>query len=257
MERLSSYVLTKNSETHLYKILEALSQISDEIIVLDSGSSDRTETIARSFGCVKFVYRAFTDFKDQRSFAASVCGSDMILFLDSDEIPDDDFIESVRKIKDEGFVYDAYKINRRWNVLGKDIHCIYPITSPDGPVRLYRKSKVSFSNSNLVHESLSGFDACGEIGGSVNHITFTTRLELNAKLDFYTDIACLDLLKRGKRVDTLKIVLSPLSAFFKWYFVKGGYKDGKIGWLLGVYAYGYTRKKYIKARRSLHDTHVE
>ena len=240
MNKISTYILTKNSEKYLAKIIDKLIQISDEILIIDSGSSDKTESIAKSYGKTKFYYNEFKNFKDQRLFAEKSCSNDMILFLDSDEIPNSEFIECVKKIKENGFEYDAYSVTRVWNVLGKNVHSIYPVVSPDYPVRLYNRNKVSFRNSNLVHESLSGFDRLGSIGGTIYHYTFETKDELYRKLELYTDIAARDLILRNKKIKFYKIIFNPIAAFIKWYFFKKGYKDGQTGFILGKYAYLYT-----------------
>jgi len=247
MEKLSAYILTKDSEGHLPEVLGCLSSVADEVVVVDSGSTDRTESIAGTFANARFVYQPFTNFKDQRNIAAENCRHEMVLFLDSDEIPDEKFLESVAALKQTGFPHDAYCAPRRWNVLGKDVHCIYPICSPDNPIRLFRKSKVDYNNSSFVHESPKGFHTVGEIDGCISHVTMVTREELRSKLDLYTDLAARDLLRKEKRVNVYKMLFSPICAFFKWYFLKGGYKDGFTGLYLGMYAYRYTLDKYLKA----------
>lgn len=249
MEKLSAYVLTKDSEKYLKEILLPLTEVAEDVLVLDSGSKDKTEAIAKSIPGVRFEFHPFEDFKSQRTIAAERCLYDMILFLDSDEIPSDNFVQQINQLKKEGFQQDAYSIKRFWKVLGKDVHCIYPIVSPDFPIRMYRKSKVSFANSNLVHETPSGFASSGLIDSAIMHITFHSKEELFQKLDFYTDIAAQDLLRRKKTVSKMKLWFSPFASFYKWYIAKGGYKDGRLGITLALYAFQYTRKKYMKALR--------
>ena len=249
MENLSAYVLTKNSEAHLRDILHRLSIIADEILIIDSGSTDNTKAIATSFDNVKFFFHEFRTFREQRTIAADACSYDMVLWVDSDEIPDFPFIHSVQSIQQSGFGHDAYRVARKWSVLGKFVHSLLPITSPDFPVRLYRKSKVAFADSTLVHETPSGYRSLGMIEGCLNHITFKSRTELHAKLELYTGIAAQDLVLKERRVYASKIVFSPLAAFVKWYLIKGGFKDGWTGVVLGIYAYQYTLKKYLKAKK--------
>jgi glycosyltransferase involved in cell wall biosynthesis len=248
MNQISSYILTKNSEKYLSKILDELTVISDEIFIIDSGSEDRTESIAKSYRKTTFCYNEFENFKDQRLFAENLCSYDMILFLDSDEIPDSEFIRSVKEIKKNGFKHDAYRAQRSWNVLGKNIHCIYPISSPDHPIRLYNKKTTTFNDSQLVHESLTGYNSLGTIKGVIRHITFETKNELNRKLQFYTNIAAQDLINKGKKINSFKIIFNPIASFIKWYFIKQGFKDGLTGVILGKYAHDYTRKKYVKGK---------
>ena len=248
MEKLSCHIITKNSEQYLETILQKINSIVDEIIIVDSGSSDATESIAKMFEKVQFVYHPFASFKDQRNYAASLCKHPFVLFFDSDEVPDDQLILSIEKLKSQGFEHEAYAIARHWVVMGKKVHSIYPVISPDYPIRLINKQKVAFMDqSNLVHESPSGYESMGIIEGNLLHRTFHDQDELERKLEHYTDMAAQDIIRRKKAVTWFKIVINPVSALIKSYFFRGGYKDGKVGYILGMYAYRYTRKKYIKA----------
>jgi hypothetical protein len=172
----------------------------------------------------------------------------MVLFLDSDELPDSEFIESIQEIKSRDFEFDAYRVSRVWYVLGKKIHCIYPVSSPDNPIRLYNKKNVTFANSQLIHETQSGYSHTGKINGKIIHYTFETRDKLKRKLDKYSTIAAQDLIIKGKNINNLKIMINPIAAFIKWYFLKGGYKDSFSGIIIAKYAYDYTRMKYRKAK---------
>lgn len=251
MNPLSTYILTHNSEQYLRQILEKITRVSDEVLIIDSGSTDQTQEIAESFQQAKFVFHEFQNFRDQRAFAESQCEFDIIMFLDSDEMPDAQFLASIQRLKEEGFEEDAYTVSRPWQVLGKEIHCIYPITAPDHPIRLYKRGKVSYAKSQLVHESLSGFEKLGSIEGKLMHITFETKDALKKKLEFYTDLAAQDLIRKKKTVNTAKVIFNPIASFIKWYFLKAGYKDGTVGLVLGKYAYDYTRQKYLKAKALL------
>ena len=247
--KLSAYVLTFNSELHLFKILEQIHSVADDILVIDSGSSDQTESIVSAFPNVKFIYHPFTDFKSQRSFAANACRFDYVLFLDSDEIPDDNFITNLKQLKQAGFDKDAYEAERHWKVLGKNVRVLYPIVSPDFPIRLYNRQIVSFEHSSLVHETPYGYKSKGKIAGRLLHITFENRAQLEKKLSFYSDIAARDLILKNKKTSLAKAYASAFSAFIKWYFLKRGFLDGLVGLILANYASRYSKLKYLKAIR--------
>jgi glycosyltransferase involved in cell wall biosynthesis len=251
MTPISTYILTKNSEKNLSRILDEIVKISDEIFIVDSGSDDKTESIANCYKNTKFYHKEFENFKGQRIFAEKLCQYDMILFVDSDEFPDYEFIQSVEQLKNNGFVHDAYNVSRFWNVLGKSVHSVYPITSPDYPIRLYNKKTATLNNSQLVHECITGFNSLGTIKGSLTHITFESKNEISRKLELYTDIASQEIIMKRKRINFFKIVISPVAAFIKWYFIKKGYKDGITGIILGKYAFEYTRLKYLKGKHLL------
>jgi len=242
-------VLTRNSEKYLEQILSRLVKISDEVVVLDSGSTDSTKQIVSRFQSVKWEYRTFDNFRSQRNFAAELCRHDYILMMDADEIPDESFCESVISLKQEGFRHEAYTAPREWIVLGKKIHVIYPIDSPDYPVRLFDRRAVSFSEtSGIVHETPSGYHSLGRVGGVIRHHTFESREELNRKLQQYTDLAAENMLLKKKKASVFKLFFSPVAAFIKWYLIKGGWRDGSVGWILGKFAFNYTLLKYKKAR---------
>lgn len=246
--KLSSYVLTSNSELYLEVILQQLTKMSDEIIVLDSGSVDRTRSIAEKFDKVIFHVRAFDNFKNQRNYAASLCSYEMISFVDSDEIPDDEMINSILRLKENGFDCHAYDVQRVWFVMGKEVHCIYPIQNPDYPVRIFNKNYASFDeNSHFVHETLTGYQSKEIISGKIIHNTFHDHFELMKKMNQYTSLAALDMLHNHRKINHVKLIFSPIFAFIKWYLLKKGFLDGRVGLILGSYAYHYTFEKYRKA----------
>ncbi len=250
MEKISLYILTKDSERFLKEILTRVQTVVDEIVIIDSGSSDKTEAIAKEFGA-KFIFHEFKDFRSQREFATSVCSYRVVLFLDSDEVPSLELINELYQEKVKGFPVDVYRFKRVWNVLGRDIHNIYPIISPDYPIRVINRDRVSLNESNLIHEKYTGYSTEATFDNSVKHITFQTRESLEKKLEFYSDIASNDIIENGRSVNVFKFIFSPISAFIKWFFLKRGFLDGRVGLILGVYAFRYTLKKYQKARVKL------
>jgi glycosyltransferase involved in cell wall biosynthesis len=250
MRELSFYILTYNSQKYLGKILERVRSVSDEIIVLDSGSTDSTREISEEY-TDKFYVRSFDNFTNQRKYALGKCSFDWVFSLDSDEIPDEKFMASVARLKEEDFGessgIDSYRISRIWHVMNKKVRAFYPITSPDAPIRLFRKDKVDFRSSTFVHETICGFDRTEIIWeGRVDHYTFENREEFEEKMERYTTLAAIDARKRGKRGSVCNAFIHAVGAFLKWYIRKGGFKDGMIGLINGKYAYHYTWQKYIK-----------
>jgi glycosyltransferase involved in cell wall biosynthesis len=249
MQKISAYVLTKNSERHLDTVLKQLLRFADEVLILDSGSDDGTVRIASINKGVRILIRKFDNFKAQRNYAALKCNHDWIFFADSDEIPDDELVNAILELKQKEFEAEAYFVQREWHALGEKVHVIYPVISPDLVVRLFDKRKVSFNESStVVHETLGGFSKSGILAGKLTHMTFESKFEIKRKLKHYTTLAAQDIKNAGKPITAGKIYLSPLAAFIKWYFIKGGYKDGKVGFILARYAYSYTKMKYQKAR---------
>ena len=243
MTALSAYILTHDSEVYLAAILQKLSGTADELLIVDGGSTDQTLAIAREHGC-RVVHRPLTDFREQRNFAQAQCAHDMVLFVDSDEL-----VQAIASLKERGFGEDAYEVRREWYVFGRKVRAVFPVTSPDYPIRILDRRKVSFDErSRRVHETPFGFSSVGRIEAPLHHYTFRSTEELERKLEHYTDIAAGELRERGGNAGLLKVLASPVSAFLKWYLVKGGWRDGALGLTMSAYAFRYTRLKYRKAR---------
>ncbi|HSI91795.1 MAG TPA: glycosyltransferase family 2 protein [Adhaeribacter sp.] len=253
---LSTYILTFNSGKYLARVLAAVQPISDDLVIIDSGSTDQTAEIAAHYHA-RFIYRKFDNFKNQRNFAQEQCRHNWVFNLDSDEVPTAACIAAIADLKQAGFHQqsngpEAFRIERHWFLLGRKVHCFYPIDSPDFPVRLFRKDVVSFkTSSNFVHETPSGFTRSEKIAGPVHHYSCDSIQELYAKLNQYTSLAARDLQHRGKKATWSKLWLSPVGSWLKWYIKKGGFKDGYIGWILGRYAFEYSYQKYLKLKYDL------
>ena len=252
MQPLSVYLLTYNSPKYLPEILQRCKTIADEIVIVDSGSTDNTLDIAKTLGC-KIFHRPLDNFREQRQFAHECCTHKWVLAIDSDEIPGDSLLDEINKLKAEGFSFDAYKIRRDWNVLGKWVHGLIPVPSPDYPVRLLNKDIVVFdSRSTRSHETAHGYQTLGVIEAPLQHYTFETREILESKLELYSKLRAEDLIEGNKNTGLLKLLFSPIAAWFKWYFVHQNWKDGYVGLVLANFAMRYTYRKYRIAREMKH-----
>lgn len=249
MDKISTYILTKNSQKYLDEILEAIYSVSDEILVIDSGSTDNTEEICNRYQKVKFIFNAFETFKAQRLFAERTVENKYIFFVDCDEIPNSELIQAIQYKKKEGFDCDAYTVQRNWEVLGKKVRAVYPLSSPDFPIRIYNREFVSYIPAKDVHEAPKGYRTKELIPGAIKHITFETEEELRNKLHFYTDIAAKEYVEKDKTVNLFKVIANPVAAWIKFYIMKKGFLDGAVGFKLGKYAFNYNRLKYLKAYR--------
>lgn len=246
---VSLYILTCNSAWYLPLILERSQTLADEILILDSGSTDNTLSVAESFGC-RILFRPFDNFRNQRAYAIAQCSHPWVLSFDSDEVPSEELAQAINRLKQTAFQHDAYTIRRDWWVLGKKVHVMYPVVSPDYPIRLFNRQQVGYDErSTAVHETPHGYTSLGQIEAPLHHYTFHTAEELKTKLDLYTTIAARDLHEQQKPITWFKLFASPVAAWFKWYVIKGGWKDGRTGFTLAQYVFDYTRLKYLKARQ--------
>lgn len=243
MAELSVCLLTFNSARLLDACLAPLIKVADELVVVDSGSSDATLAILAQHGITP-VQRAYVSHSDQMNYAASIARHDWVLCIDSDEILDEPTVANVLALKprlsDPG---KAYRISRQWFALGRAVHAVYPASSPDYPVRLFHRAIVQF-NGAPVDDKPVGFSETETIAGEVRHDTFYSLHEVFHKLNVYTTRLCR---LKSVRPSLFRAWVHPLPAVFKWYLVKGGWRDGRAGVVMAVYAGLYTFMKYFKA----------
>lgn len=258
---LSACVLTFNSERYLQSILAQLNRFADEVVVLDSGSADATQAIAASAGA-RFVTHPFSDFRTQRGVAEQACSHDYIFFCDCDERPDDELVAAIRAVRTAGLDQAAYDVQRHWQAYGQPVRVVYPIVSPDRVPRLYDRRRCHWAPDKRVHEGLLVDGPRRRLAGRLVHLTFETQAEVDEKLARYTDLAALGLLDRCQRKGqsprwaairhgVQAWTFSPLGAVVKSYLRRGGWRDGRVGLRLMVYALRYSHLKHWKAARQL------
>lgn len=243
MSQITVCLLTHNSMRTIERCLLPALRVADEMIVVDSGSSDGTLEFLRGQG-VSPVHRSYQTHAIQMNYATSLAKNDWVLCLDSDEFLDEETCNRILALKeslpDAGTVY---RITRYWRVLGQEVRGIYPVSSPDKPVRLFNRTRVRF-NDQPVDDKPTGYRQALVIPGHVVHDTFFSLHELLSKLNAYTTRL---VEYRTVRPSLLRACGGALAAFVKWYFRKGGRRDGACGLVCAFYAAAYTFLKYFKA----------
>lgn len=243
MTSLSVCLLTHNSLRTLASCLEPALRVADEMIVVDSGSTDGTLEFLASKGVIP-VHRPYKTHASQMNFAIGLAKNDWVLCLDSDEFMDEELLATIQALKssldDPG---KAYRIQRYWRVLGHEVRAIYPVSSPDKPLRLFNRTLVRF-NDQPVDDKASGPVQRIVLPGRVMHDTFFSIHEVFAKLNGYTSRL---VQHRTVPPSLFRAVISPPFAFLKWYFRKGAWRDGAVGIVTAVYAALYSFLKYFKS----------
>jgi|TARA_R110002033_G_scaffold414_2_gene4063 glycosyltransferase involved in cell wall biosynthesis len=244
--KITICTLTFNSEKTIKDLLLQLSKLSCEIIAVDSGSTDKTLDVLKEFENVKIFKKEYKYHSEQMNYATSLSNTDWVLCLDSDEVPSNEFIEKLKKLLENFDFTNSTKvgrIKRKWIVLGKEVHAMYPCSSPDYVVRFYNKKQCAF-NDRIVDDKVKGFNEGTDdfiLDGSVNHYTFETIEIMNKKLQSYVN-RTRDITKKRSRI---RGVISAIGAFIKWYFRKKSYLDGYVGIQTTWYAVKYSYYKYI------------
>lgn len=239
--RLSIAIITKNEELNIGRCLKSVSW-ADEIVVVDSGSTDKTIDISTEHSC-KIIKTSWLGFAKTKQLAVDNCSNDWVLVLDADEV-----ITEPLKIKIKSILqspeFSGYKIKRSSFYLGKLIrHCGW---DKDYTLRLFEKSKGKF-NEKLVHESVKiENDNVGTIEDVMLHYTYPT-IDLHiAKMGMYSELGAKTLFNKGRRSGILNAVIRGTLKFLKMYIVKLGFLDGKTGFILCINSSFGVYLKYLK-----------
>lgn len=254
---LSCYILTYNSERRLSEVLASVADVVDEILILDSGSSDQTKEIALRFGA-RFETRPFDNFREQRKSALTRCAYDWVLEIDSDEVVSGPLRNRLLQLRAEGFsvngaVPDAFGIRREWFLLGKRVHCFYPSRCPDWPIRLYRRSRAGYESGAIIHEAVSGYASTHPIREPILHYTCDTVDQMYAKVNRYTTLLAEEMRRKGVTGSAFRTTVFPWILWCKFFIGRGGWKDGRLGWIHGRYVRDVVWQKYAKLELD-HDT---
>jgi glycosyltransferase involved in cell wall biosynthesis len=224
--------------------MHSVGAVADEIIVMDSYSTDQTGAIVREAGG-SFHQRTFSGYGDQRNAAVELATHEHILFLDADEFLGEELAVSIGIEKERGFPYDGYTMNRLNNYCGKWIR--HGSWYPDKKLRLISRKKGAW-NQDLVHESLELKEGSRirHLKGDLLHNTYSNFVEHIDKNNRYSSLSAQLLYQKGKRIPAIKILINPFWAFFTSYFLKAGFLDGFYGFVIAVNIAHLTFLKYIK-----------
>jgi len=252
MPKLSAVIITYNEELFIGKCLASLEGIADEIVVVDSFSTDGTEEVCKKYN-VRFVKHAFEGFRDQKNYALKLATYKNILSLDADEALSDRLRESILAIKDN-WKYDSYVFNRRNNYCGKWIH--YSGWYPDRQLRLFHAEDGSWGKLNL-HEKfiLSNGASIGRLKGDLLHWPYTSVEDHVNKMGRYALIGAEEYHKAGKKTTFLTPYIHGVWGFLRTYIFNLGLLDGRNG-LMICKLYGKSAFDKYKHLRILNRNHT-
>lgn len=240
MSKLSVYVIAYNNEAEIRACLESVSW-ADELIVVDSYSTDATEKISREF-TDKVYQHEFKGFGRLRNEAVAHTSHDWVFSLDTDECATPEIRDEIRKVLDQGPTADAYFVPRKNYFLGRWIrHCGW---YPDyRQPQLFDKRRMRYCDQ-LVHET---FELDGKAGYLKEHVLQYPFRDIDhylAKMDRYSELMATRMAQQGRKFRAHQLVTHPLFTFAKMYVGRAGFLDGMQGLILsGLYAY-YTFIKY-------------
>lgn len=243
--KLSATIITLNEERNIERCVRSLLPVVDEVIVLDSFSTDRTEEICRSLG-VRFEQREWEGYAQSKNYLNSLAKNEMILSIDADEALDEELQESIRSIKDGQ--NKVYSLNRLTNYCGKWIK--HGGWYPDVKIRIFSKD-TSYWTGEFVHEELyipENFNVI-QLKGHLLHYSYYDYEDHRSRADKYSELTAQKMHAAGKSSGMLKPYLSGFARFVTMYFLKFGLLDGKMGYKIASISAASNVYKYRELRR--------
>jgi len=236
---LSVCIITKNEEMRLPACLHSVA-FSDDIVVLDSGSTDYTVKVAESFGCRVFEEQ-WRGFGPQKQRAMELAKHDTVLLLDADEVLEDGASEEIARVMDNPEA-TAYSFRRRGYIGGRLIK--HSGWWPDRVVRLVDRSKCHLEGT--IHERVVVDGNIEKLASIIHHYSFRDYAHMIEKLNTYSDYTSDKLLREGRGAWFLSPVIHAVSMFVRTYIFRGGVLDGLDGLIIALLNSGGTFFKYAK-----------
>jgi glycosyltransferase involved in cell wall biosynthesis len=239
--KITATIITFNEEHNIAAALESLS-FADEIIVVDSESTDRTVEIARQFADRVFV-RPWPGYSAQKNFAAEQAGSDWIFSLDADERVSEELATEIVALKNSDPRAAGFEMPRRACYLGRWIK--HSGWYPDYKLRLYDRTRGRW-RGDYVHETLEVDGKVERLRDELLHYTVRDASEHHLRMDRYTTLAAAKLHSEGKRVSIVSLLMLPIAVFIRSYIFKLGILDGIPGLAIARFAAHYEFLKNLK-----------
>lgn len=223
---ISAAFRTFNAGEIFDKVLASLDGLADEIIIVDSGSTDKTLEIARKYNAI-IVEEPWRGFIAQANYSFEFCTKDWIFLLDQDEIVTGDLKTKILK-ELENPKYDGYEINRQTIYLGKRMNHIW---YPDWIFRLGRRDKNARCIGDEPHEVMTVDGKIGRIDAALDHYSYKDLADHLNKMINYAKIGAANYHQRGKKATAIKLLFNPMWGFIKAYIFRLGFLDGKRGFV--------------------------
>ena len=245
MKKISATIITLNEEDKIRQCLESLQGVADEIVVVDSLSTDNTKSICEEFG-VRFIEQKWLGYSEQKNLANDIASHDWILSIDADEVLSDELKKSIHKIKNEERETKneelVYSFNRLNNYCGKWIH--HSGFYPDKKIRIWNRKIGKWEG--IVHEVIKFSTKVKEVHlkGDLLHYSYAKPEDFEKQVFKFAELRAQHYFDKGKKCASLLKIISPIYFFIQHYFFRLGFLDGKEGFVMCKVAAKATRHKY-------------
>jgi len=242
MNKVSAIIITKNEEANIARCIESLSWCN-EIIVVDSGSTDRTKDIVLKY-TDNFFEEIWQGFGKQKNIALSKAKFDWVISLDADEYVSEELkLEIQDSLKNNQF--DGFLIPRKSNYLGKFIN--YSGWYPDYVLRIGKRDSILFSD-DFVHEKMIINGSVSKLSSDLIHYPYKSISHHFEKINLYSELSSQKIFESGRRYCWLRVFTAPIFAFVRAYIFKLGFLDGWRGLVISISTSISTYLKYVKTK---------
>jgi len=246
MPKLSIIIITLNEEKNIGRCLNSVKEVADEVVVVDSLSTDRTKEICMAEG-TRFIEQPFLGYIEQKNFALAQANYPFVLSLDADEALSEKLKQSILEVKQNPDA-DGYTMNRLTNYCGQWIHhCGW---YPDTKLRLWNIHKGHWEGL-FIHEKvkMQSNAKIGRLTGDLLHYSYYTLEEHYRQAEKFSTIAATKVKRTNRLMLGIKIIIKPVAKFIRNYIIKKGFLDGVAGFTICRISAYETLMKYSKAYR--------
>jgi len=242
--KISAAIITFNEEANIARCLKSLEGVADEIVVMDSGSTDATQTICASFG-VQFFQQTWLGYAKQKNNANARCTHEMVLSIDADEALTPELKEAILTLKSSD-KSGVYSLNRLTNYCGTWIY--HSSWYPDIKIRLFPKN--SYWQGDIHEELIFPTHIKPELlRGHLAHYSYTSHQQHRERADHYSRLTAKKYVELGKKPFLFQPILSAFMRFLKMYFIKFGFLDGRAGFHIARISAQSNYFKYTEVKR--------
>ena len=251
--KISATIITLNEEDKIRQCIDSIKDVVDEIVVVDSLSTDATKSICEELG-VKFIEQEWLGYSEQKNLANTLASYDWILSIDADEALSDELRKSILEIKDEGEGKSegkgkgyVYSFNRLNNYCGKWIH--HGGFYPDRKIRIWNRNIGKWEG--IVHEVIKFTSKVNErhLKGDLLHYSYSKPEDFEKQVFKFAELRARHYFEKGKKNAGLLKIISPIYFFIQHYFIRLGFLDGKEGFTMCKVATKATKHKYETLQR--------
>jgi glycosyltransferase involved in cell wall biosynthesis len=239
--KISACIITLNEEANLQRCLKSCAHLVDEIVVLDSGSTDGTEAIAREFGA-RWLVQEWPGYMRQKNNVIQLASHEWVLSLDADESISADLLVVLERLKQEATPSEVSGYSMTRCVFYKGRWIRHGDWYPDRLVRLFRHEKAVFAGGR-VHERLELNGEVRELSGDIEHYSFTDSADHWARAQHYARLWAESSMEQGRTAGVLSPIFHATFKWFRGYVLRHGFLDGRLGWQIAILN---SREVYLK-----------